>query len=361
LIRSFMRVLDVNMGFSADRAAAIRIDPNASYKTQEQQNGYFTEVLRRVDEIHGVEGAGMSDAIPLGHNRSWGIGVKGVQYKPSEYPEGFPRIISEGYFHAIGIPLKKGRDFSARDDKGTLNVIILNETCARNLFPGEDPIGKIISEDVDRTVVGVVGDVHHMSLEEGSGNEFYIPLRQIRDFGSVDLVVRSSMSATDLGARLREALLPLEPNLPTSNLRTMQSMVDRAVSPRRFVVILLGGFAAFALVLASLGIYAVISYSVSQRTQEIGIRMALGASSEMLQKSILMQTLWLAAIGVVGGIVGSWILARALSGMLFGVTPTDPITFAVMVLVLTGVAGLAGYLPARRASQIDPMQALRVD
>jgi predicted permease len=361
LIRSFMRVLDVNMGFSPDRVTAVRIDPNSSYKTPEKVNAYFTEVLRRVSEIQGVEAAGMSDAIPLGHNRSWGIGVKGVQYKPNEYPEGFPRIISEGYFHAIGVPLKEGRDFSARDDKGTLNVIILNETCAKNLFPNEDPIGKIIKEDVDRTVVGVVGDVHHMSLEEGSGNEFYIPLRQTGDWGAVDLVVRSSLPASELGARLRETLLPLEPNLATSNMRTMQSMVDRAVSPRRFVVILLGGFAAFALVLASLGIYAVISYSVSQRTQEIGIRMALGASSEMLQKSILMQTLWLAAIGVAGGIIGSWILARALSGMLFGVTPTDPITFAVMVLILTGVACLAGYLPARRASHIDPMQALRVD
>jgi len=361
LIRSFLRVLDVNMGFSPDRVAAIRVDPNSSYKTQEQQNAYFTEVLRRVNEIQGIEGAGMSDAIPLGHNRSWGFAAKGVQYTPQTYPEGFPRIISEGYFHAIGIPLKNGRDISARDDKGTLPVVVLNETAARTLWPGQDPIGQIAKIDVDRTVVGIVGDVHHMSLEEGSGNEFYIPLRQIQDYGSVDLVVRTSLSTTDLGARLREALLPIEPNLPTSNMRTMQSMVDRAVSPRRFVVILLGGFATFALVLASLGIYAVISYSVSQRTQEIGIRMALGASSEILQKSILMQTLWLAAIGVVGGIVGSWILARALSGMLFGVTPTDPITFAVMVLVLTAVACLAGYLPARRASQIDPMRALRFD
>ncbi|HUE44084.1 MAG TPA: ABC transporter permease [Candidatus Sulfotelmatobacter sp.] len=361
LIRSFMRVLDVNMGFSPDRVAAVRVDPNASYKTQEQRNVYFTEVLRRVNEVQGIEAAGMSDAIPLGHNRSWGIAAKGVQYTPETYPEGFPRIISEGYFHAIGIPLREGRDFSGRDDKGTLNVIILNEACAETLWPGQDPIGKIVAEDVDRTVVGVVGNVHHMSLEEKSGNEFYIPLRQTGDYGSVDLVVRSSMSTSELGSRLREALLPIEPNLPTSNLRTMQSMIDRAVSPRRFVVILLGGFAAFALVLASLGIYAVISYSVSQRTQEIGIRMALGASSEVLQKSILLQTLWLAAIGVVGGIVGSWILARALSGMLFGVSPADPTTFAFMVLVLTGVACLAGYLPARRASQIDPMQALRID
>jgi predicted permease len=359
LIRSFMRVLDVNMGFQPQRVAAVRVDPNSSYKTQEQRNAYFSEVLRRVSDVPGVEGAGLSDALPLGHNRSWGIAAKGVQYTPETFPEGFPRIITEGYFQAMGIPLKKGRDFSARDDKGTLQVIILNETCARNLWPGEDPIGKIVAEDVDRTVVGVVGDVHHMALEQASGNEFYIPIRQTQDYGSVDLAVRTSMSTAELSSRLREALRPIEPDLPTQNLRTMESMVDRAVSPRRFVVILLGGFAVFALALASLGIYALISYSVSQRTQEIGIRMALGASAEMLQRSILLQTLGLAAIGVVVGMIASWILARALSGLLFGVTPGDPITFAGMVVILAAVAGMAGYLPARRASRIEPMSALR--
>jgi predicted permease len=360
LIRSFLRVLDVNMGFHPEHAAAVRVDPNSSYKTQEQRNVYFTDVLRRVSDVQGIEGAGLSDALPLGHNRSWGIAAKGVQYTPQTFPEGFPRIISEGYFRAMGVPLKKGRDFSARDDKGALPVIILNETCARNLWPGQDPIGQIVAEDVDRTVVGVVGDVHHMALEEGSGNEFYIPIRQTGDFGSVDLVVRTSMSTSDLASRLRDALRPIEPDLPTQNLRTMQTMVDRAVSPRRFVVILLGGFAAFALVLASLGIYALISYSVNQRTQEIGIRMALGASAEMLQRSILLDTLGLAAIGIVSGIAASWLLARALSGMLFGVTPGDPLTFVAMVIILAAVAALAGYLPARRASKIEPMSALRV-
>jgi predicted permease len=360
LIRSFLRVLDVDMGFHPERAAAVRVDPNSSYKTQEQRNMYFSEALRSVMEVRGIEAAGLSDALPLGHNRSWGIAAKGVQYTPETYPgDGFPRIISEGYFHAMGLPLKNGRDFSARDDKGTLQVIILNETCARNLWPGQDPIGKIVAQDVDRTVVGVVGDVHHMALEEGSGNEFYIPIRQTNDYGSVDLVVRTSMTTTDLASRLREALRPIEPDLPTQNLRTMQTMVDRAVSPRRFVVILLGGFAGFALILASLGIYAVISYSVSQRTQEIGIRMAFGASAEMLQKSILLQTLGLAAIGMAAGIAASWALARTLSGMLFGVTPSDPLTFVAMVIILAAVAALAGYLPARRASRIEPMSALR--
>ena len=361
LIRSFLRVLDVDMGFRPERAAALRIDPNSSYKTQEQRNAYFTEALRRVMDVPGIEGAGLSDALPLGHNRSWGVAAKGVQYTPQTYPNGFPRIISDGYFRAMGVPLRAGRDFTERDTKGSLNVIILNETLAKNLFPGENPIGKIVrADDPDRTVVGVVGDVHHMALEEGSGNEFYIPMRQTQDYGSVDMVVRTSMPTAELASRLREALRPIEPDLPTSNLRTMQTMVDRSVSPRRFVVWLLGGFAGFALILASLGIYAVISYSVSQRTQEIGIRMALGASAETLQKNILLQTLGLAGIGMLVGVVASWALARMLSGLLFGVTSSDPVTFAGMLVILTGVAALAGYLPARRASRIDPMSALRM-
>jgi predicted permease len=360
LIRSFLRVLDVDMGFHPEHAAAVRVDPNASYKTQEQKNAYFSEALRRVREVRGVEGAGLSDALPLGHNRSWGVAVKGVQYTPETYPEGFPRIISEGYFQAMGVPLKKGRDFSARDDKGSLPVTILNETCARNLWPGQDPVGKVVSIDGDRTVVGVVGDVHHLALEEGSGNEFYIPIRQTQDYGSVDLVMRTAMPTPELSGKVREALRPIEPELPTQNLRTMQMMVDRAVSPRRFVVILLGGFAVFALVLASLGIYAVISYSVNQRTQEIGIRMALGASAEALERKILLQTLGLAAMGMAIGVVCSWTMSRALQGMLFGVTPTDFWTFLGMIVLLTGVAALAGYLPARRASRIDPMTALRI-
>jgi len=361
LIRSFLRVLDVNMGFRPERAAALRIDPNASYKTQEQKNSYYTEALHRVMDVPGIEGAGLSDSLPLGHNRSWGVAAKGAQYTPENYPNGFPRIISDGYFHAMGIPLKAGRDFTERDTKGSLNVIIINETLAKNLWPGENPIGKIVrADDPERTVVGVVGDVHHMALEEGSGNEFYIPMRQTQDYGTVDLVVRTSLPTAELASRLREALRPIEPDLPTGNMRTLQTMVDRAVSPRRFVVLLLGGFAGFALVLASLGIYAVISYSVSQRTQEIGIRMALGASAETLQRSILLQTLGLAGIGMIVGVVASWVLARTLSGLLFGVTPSDPVTFAGMLVILTGVAALAGYLPARRASRIDPMSALRM-
>lgn len=359
LIRSFLQVLDVNLGFVPERAAALRIDPNDSYKTQEQKNAYFTEALHDVMNIPGVQAAGLSDALPLGGNRSWGVAAKGVQYKPGQYPEGFPRIISEGYFHAMGIPLKAGRDFTERDTKGTLPVIILNATCARTLWPGQDPLGKIVAEDVDRTVVGVVGDVRHMTLEEGSGNEFYIPMRQTQDFGVVDLVVRSSLPTGELASRLREALRPIEPNLPISNLRTMQTVVDRAASPRRFTVILLGGFAAFALILASLGIYAVISYSVSQRKNEIGIRMALGASPATVRQLILGETMRLAGIGAAIGFVGALMATRLAASLLYGVTATDALTFAGMIGVLAAVALLAGYLPALRAARIEPVTLLR--
>lgn len=360
LIRSFLRVLDVSLGFHPERAAALRIDPNDTYKTQEQQNAYFTDALHDVLNIPGVEAAGLSDALPLGRNRSWGFGVKGVQYTPQTYPDGFPRIISDGYFRAMGIPLRAGRDFTERDTKGTLPVVMINQTAAHNLFPGgEDPLGKVLLIDSERTIVGVVGDVRHMTLEEGSGNEFYLPIRQTQDFGTVDLVVRSSLPTAVLAARLREALAPVEPNLPTSNLRTLQTLVERATSPRRFTVILLGGFAAFALILASLGIYAVISYSVSQRKNEIGIRMALGASPASVRQLVLGETMRLAGMGAAIGVVGALFATRLAASLLYGITATDPLTFAGMIAVLAAVALLAGYLPALRAARIEPVTLLR--
>jgi predicted lysophospholipase L1 biosynthesis ABC-type transport system permease subunit len=238
---------------------------------------------------------------------------------------------------------------------------MINETMARGLWPGEDAIGKIVEADRDRRVVGVVSDVRHLALEQGAGMEMYLPIRQTRDFSSVDLVVRTTLPPAELASGVRAALKPIEPNLPANEFRTLQQLVDKAVSPRRFVVLLLGGFALFALILASLGIYGVISYSVNQRTQEIGIRMALGASARDLQMRIILHTLSLATIGMLLGAGASWALARSLRGFLFGVTSTDPVTFLSMLVILTSVAVLGGYLPARRASRIDPMVALRAN
>ena len=363
LIRSLIRVLDVDMGFDPAHAATIRVDPDSRYTTPEQRNAYFDEVLRRVKDIPGVQSAGITDALPLGRNRTWGSPAKGVTYERGRFPFAFVRVVSDGYPAAMGIPLRAGRDLLPSDTPTSEPVMMVNETMARALWPGQDPIGKFVLGPCakERRVVGVVGDVRHLALEQESGNEMYLPVRQCRDQSSSDLVVRSSLPPAQLAAAIRAALKPIAANLPGNDFRTLQQIVDKSVSPRRFLVILLGGFAVFALILASLGIYGLISYSVSQRTQEIGIRMALGASARDVQTRIIAQTLWLAAIGMVIGTIASWAMVRGAGSLLFGVTPRDPGTFLGMVLVLTVVALIAGYLPARRASRIDPMVALRAE
>jgi len=363
LIRSFLRVLDVNLGFRPESALALRIDPSSQYSTQAKRNAYFDEALRLVKSVPGIEAAGLTDVLPLGHNRSWSAGAKDKVYSIAHPPpDAFVRIVSDGYLKAMGIPLRAGRDLTERDNVSSQPVILINETLARALWPGRNPIGQIVQyTDRDRQVVGVVGDVRHLALEQGSGCEMYLPIRQTDDYASVDLVVRTALPLAGLAPAVRAVLKPIEPNLPANEFRTLQQLVDKAVSPRRFVVLLLAGFSAFALMLASLGIYGVISYSVTQRTQEIGIRMALGASARELQAGIIFQTLRLAGMGMLAGVAASWILTRALSGLLFGISSTDPVTFLGMLAILTVVAITAGYLPARRASRIDPVMALRAN
>jgi predicted permease len=359
LVRSFLRVLDVNLGFHPERAAALRVDPDSRISGRVAQNAYFDELLRRAREVPGVLSAGLTDALPLGRNRSWGAGAKGQTYPKGKYPSAFVRVVTDGYIGAMGIALRDGRDLSPRDGPDADPVILINETMARTLFPGGSALGQIIRASGERRVVGVVGDVRHLALEEASGLEMYLPIRQCGDFASVDLVVRTSLPPAQLAAAVRSALRPIAPDLPGKDFRTIQQLVDKSVSPRRFVVLLIGGFAVFALVLASLGIYSVVSYSVSQRTQEIGVRMALGASAAHLQAGIVGQTLTLAGMGVAIGALASWMLSRALTGLLYGITASDPLTFGGMLVVLTVVAALASYLPARRASRIDPSVALR--
>ena len=362
LIRSFLRVLDVNLGFHPERTASIRVDPDFQLHSQEEANDYFDEVLRRARSVPGVVGAGLTDALPLGRNRTWGVGVKGRTFPQGKNPSAFVRVVSDGYITTMGILIRQGRDLTERDGASNERVMLINETMARTLFPGEDAIGKFIQTGKDWRVVGVVGDVHHLALEQGAGSEMYLPIRQIgKDWASLDLVMRTTLPPAQFAAAIRAALKPIAPNLPGNDFRPLQQLVDKAVSPRRFVVLLLGGFAVFALILASLGIYGVISYSVNQRTQEIGIRMALGASAGNLQARIILQTLGLAAAGMALGTAASWALARALSGLLFQTTAADPVTFLGMLVVLGSVSAIAGYLPARRASRIDPSIALRAN
>ena len=362
LIRSLAGVLKVNMGFDSAHTSTIRVDPD-SKATSQARLAYMDDVLRRVSHAPGIERAAITDSLPLGRNRTWGAGAKGASYKRGEYPLAFVRVVSEGYPAAMGIPLLGGRDFSAGDMADKEPVMLVNKTLANALWPGEDPIGKFIVGPCaqERRVIGVVGDVRHLSLEQPAGNEMYIPARQCDDLAGSYLVVRSTLAPGQVAATLRAALTPIAPNLARNDFRTLQQIVDRSVSPRRFTVLLLGGYAVFALILASLGIYALISYSVNQRTQEIGIRMALGASARDVQARIIGQTLRLAMIGLVIGAGASWLLARGASGLLFGVTAGDPQTFIGMIAILTIVALVAGFLPARRASRIEPMVALRAE
>ena len=359
LIRSFLRVLDVNPGFQPDRAAALRIDPSFRISSLTQQNSFVDDVLNRARSVPGIVAAGITDVLPLRDDRAWGVAAKGQVYEKGRHPEAYIRVVTDGYFAAAGVPLRSGREFTASDRATSERVVVVNETLARTLWPGQNPLGQTITTDGGRRVVGVVADVRHSTLEASGGSEMYLPMRQTGDYPAMQLVVRTALPPDNLAAGIRTALRPLDPNLPVREFVTFQDLVDRAVSPRRFLVLLLAGFAAFAVILASLGIYAVISFSVSQRAQEIGIRMALGASAADLQRRIVLRTLGLAALGLALGMAASRILSAALGSLLFGVTSGDPLTFIGGGTLLITVAAVAGYIPAWRASRIDPMAALR--
>jgi predicted permease len=360
LIRSFLRVLDVNPGFQPERAAALRIDPSFGISSFAQQNSFIDDVLTRARSIPGIVAAGITDVLPLRDDRSWAVSAVGQVYgKSHPPPEPFIRVVRDGYFEAAGIPLRSGRTFTERDRASSERVVAINETLARTLWPGQNPLGQMVATDGGRRVVGVVADVRHAALETVGGPEMYLPMRQTGDYAAMQLVVRTALPPDRLAAGIRTALRPIDPNLPVREFVTFQDLVDRAVSPRRFLVLLLAGFAAFALLLASLGIYAVISFSVSQRVQEIGIRMALGASATDLQRRIVLRTLALAALGLALGMTASRILSRSLGSLLFGITTGDPSTFIGVGTLLIAVAAIAGYIPAWKASRIDPIVALR--
>jgi predicted permease len=361
LIQSFVRALDVNLGFQPERAAALRIDPSFELSSLAQQNSFIDDVLQRARSVPGISAAGIADVLPLKGDRGWQVSGVGQVWEKDRHPEAFVRVVSDGYFEALGVPLRSGREFTESDRASSEPVVIVNETLARTLWPGKDPIGQMMTQDGGRRVIGLVGDVHHGGPERLGGSEMYLPMRQTGDYPEMELVVRTALPPKSLAAGIRTALRPIDPNLPVNEFQTLQDLVDKVVSPRRFLVMLLAGFAGFALILAALGIYAVISYWVNQRTTELGIRIALGASARELQSRIMLQTLSLAGLGILIGGIAAVVLARALGSLLFGVTPTDPATFAGVLLMLTGVAGLAGYVPSLRATRINPMAALRAN
>ena len=360
LTRSFLKVLEVNPGFRPERVASVRVDPRRENLVSEASfTAYVNELLARTRAMPGVQSAALADRLPLGSNRTWGAGVLGVTYARGSYPVAFVRVISDGYISTMGMKLVSGRDFTPEDDFSREKLIIINETMERALFGGESGLGRVIRADGNRRVVGVVGDVRHMALDAAGGNEMYLSYRQTSDFSGMHVVARTTMSPAAFTGALHDALKQVVPNLPAKDFQTLQQRVDRSLSPRRFTMALLNGFALFAVLLALIGIHGVVSYTVNQRTQELGVRMALGASATTLQIGIIRSTVALAALGMLLGSVASWATVRWMSGFLYGVTATDPVTFAIMLGTLTIVAVVSGFLPARRVSRIDPITSLR--
>jgi predicted permease len=359
LLHSFLRVLDVDLGFEPSRTAAIKVDFDDS--KPERRGTILSDMLQRVRTVPGIEAAGISDNLPLDMNRSWGLSAKGKQYKPGELPATFVYVVTPGYLNVMGMRMLAGRDISWEDETGKERVVIINQTAARYLWPGEDPVGRMaLVNGIDTRVIGVVADVRESSAETAAGWQMYLPVMQNGPVGA-RLVVRTKLPPEVLASSVMATLRSINPAQPASEFRPIQNIVDHSVSPRRFFVSLVGIFAVLGLVLASLGIYGVISYSVTRQTQEIGIRMALGATVVNVQLRVIAKTLRLALIGIVLGAIASFAVARAITSLLFAVQPNDPPTFTSTILLLTVVAIVAGYVPARRASRINPMTALRND
>jgi hypothetical protein len=260
----------------------------------------------------------------------------------------------------MGIAVRQGRDFSDRDAPDAEPVIIVSESLAARLWPGLDPIGRTArAGNAERTVIGVVADVRQASLEEGGAHQMYFSYAQVPDFAGMDVVLRSSLPPATMAPAVRGVLRTLDPMLSATDVRALETFVDRATSPRRILVALLGGFSLLALLLACLGIYSTVSYGVTERVQEFGVRMALGATAHDIRVGVVRRTLLVVLTGVAVGAAASFVVTRLMAALLFQTSTTDATTFASTAAVLLGVALLAGYLPAARASRVSPIEALR--
>ena len=358
LLRSFLHALDVDLGFEPSHAAAISVsydDGGSSVK----RGVILQQIIQRIEQIPGVETAGITDSLPMSTNRSWGIAPKGWDFKKQgELPDTFVYVVTPGYLHAIGMRIVAGRDLTWDDTNKTLGAVIVNETVARHIWPGQDAVGKIAEISGSSRlaqVIGVVADVHETNAEMPAGWQMYLSetAPQYGPMGA-NLVIRTKLPPASLASAVMTVLREINPKQPANEFKPIQMLVDHASSPRRFFVMLVASFAGLGLLLAALGIYGVISYSVTQRTQEIGIRMALGATMAQVQRSVLIKTLRLAFVGMAAGAIASLFVSRVIAALLFNTEPTDPIAFIAMVLLIGSVALLAGYIPARRAAHVDP-------
>jgi len=368
LMKSFYQLWAVDRGFRSDHILAFAVELNGSkYSKDTQQVAFFEQLLDRLRVLPGVKAAGLCNSLPLSTSQRMMIGVRfeGQPARPSDQGRSVASIsVSADYFRALGIPIIQGRGFTEHDDASAPKVLILNQTMAHDFFPNENPIGRRMvtgqGANALATVVGVVGDVRNRGLDAQPQAAFFVPFSQSPD-STTEVALLTAVEPTSMTTAVRTAAAAIDPEQPVFDISTMDERLATSVAPRRFNLVLLASFALLAMLLASVGIYGVVSYSVSQRTHEVGVRMALGAQRRDVLKVILAQGIVLLLIGTGVGLIGAFLLTRFLSSLLYGVRPTDSATFAAVSLLLAVVSIVACYIPARRATKVDPMVALRYE
>jgi putative ABC transport system permease protein len=366
MIKSFVRLQQTNLGFNTDHVLTVDFTLSSSrYPEERQQAAFFQQALDRIQSLSGVQSAGATTALPLT------LSLSGSDFRIEGRPEpeaGKEMIIdtssvSPGYFSTLGISLLKGRDFSDRDNSDAPQAAIINNDLARIYFPGEDPIAKRITFDDGESwlsIVGIVADTKRLGLDTTARPEAYFSYLQVPS-PRMSLVVRTATEPLSLVGAVKNQIQTIDKDLPLGESKTMQQVLSDSTSGRRFNLILLTAFATVALILALVGIYGVMSYAVTQRTHEIGIRVAIGAQSRDVFRMVVGEGMILALIGIAIGLVGAFALTRLMTSMLFAVEPTDPATFITIAALLTAVTLLACYIPGRRATKVDPLVALRYE
>jgi putative ABC transport system permease protein len=368
LLRSFSRLRDVDPGFRPDNNTVFTITlPESKYPTVEKQGQFVSDLTERLQRMPGTQSVGASFGLPLSDTRfSLSFTVDGrPEPKDGDEPSAQVRIASADYFRTMGIPLLRGRTFTSQDRAESPQVLLISEQLARRFFPNEDPIGKTLrmgwtrgTKKLGGEVIGIVADVKQFGLDRDASPALYAAADQW-PFDEITFVVSSRADPAALATSIRSVVHDADADLPIFDYRPMKEMVSMSLSQPRFYLLLLGSFAGVALLLSAIGLYGVIAYAVQQRTREIGVRMALGATRKRVLRMVISEGLGMTLVGVIAGLAGAAALTGLMRTLLFGITATDPVTFASVAGVLTLVALTACVVPARRAASVDPQQALR--